>query len=149
MKRGLVVALLATAGTVFSVMPASAASRNSPPPVTNWNQHDTAVYVVSTLNLLHTKGGKSVVSMLSNRFDVEHYNVYADQNVPNMYFIELVRTDTTVADVFAYQMGWPKPRGMSKKSANWGSHRASSRITQEYKSDPKQLIGSFDSTLPS
>jgi hypothetical protein len=151
-------------GVLWGVVPAAAAGthNNTAPPThehasspgttqapVNWSQHDTAVYVVSTLNLLHTRTGQSFADLLTHKYNVTHYDVYADQNVSNLYYIQLRRDDGSMAGAFAYSMGWSRPRivflGIDKPQA---SH-APQRIAAEYHTDSKILIGSFTSTLPS
>jgi hypothetical protein len=160
----LAVLALGAAGIIMSITPANAAGTDphgqgrptrdhsattTPPSTVNWSQHDTAVYVVSTLNLLHTRSGRSFPDLVTHKFDVTRYDVYADQSVSNLYYVQLRQDDGTVVGAFAYSMGWPKPRilflGVDKPQA---SH-APQRIALAYHSDPKTLIGSFTSTLPS
>jgi hypothetical protein len=147
-KRVLAVALLGVTAAVCSAAPASAATKSPDTKNPNWNQQDTAVYVVSTLNLLRARDGKACTDFLVKRLKVTQYDVYADQTVQNMYFVVLRRADGSAADTFAYQLGWAKPRDLGSRAVKFGAHRASLQIAQEFRSDPKQLIGSFTSTLP-
>lgn len=117
--------------------------------VTNWSQHDTAVYVVSTLNLLRTKKGHAVATVFKNRMGVRTYNVYADTSVADLYFIDLVKGNNSTVGTFAYKMGWQKPMSVSGLLGRFGAHRAPLSIVSDYQIDHKTLIGSFGSTLPS
>jgi hypothetical protein len=56
----------------------SAAHAASHRNASNWKQHDIAVYVVSTLNLLHTHNGQALTATLAQHLGVTHYDVYAD-----------------------------------------------------------------------
>ncbi|MGI8968764.1 MAG: hypothetical protein ACR2GA_06645 [Chloroflexota bacterium] len=114
----------------------------------NWGRHDIAVYVVSTLNLMHTRRGHSMPGYLATKLSVQRYDVYADLKVANLYFIELKRGDGTTAGAFAYQMGWTRPHVLFLTDRHAGSHPTVDRISQAYRSDTKQLIGSFTSTMP-
>jgi hypothetical protein len=115
-------------------------------PAVNWQQRDTAVYVVSTMNLLNRTGGHTITQVLAH-LGVAHLDVYADTAQANLYFIELKRADGSIAGVLAYQMGWPKP-----KRVVWSTGRTvpavDPRIAQAYRTDPRTLIGTFTSTTP-
>lgn len=128
---------------------AHAATRPVTVKTVNWNQHDTAVYVVSTLNLLRTRRGQPVTTILARRLNVTHYDVYADQSAQSLYFIQLRRDDGAVVGAFAYHMGWAKPIGISGSGRRLVRSRIIARIVHAYNGDNKLLIGSFTSTLPS
>lgn len=149
MRRILLVSVLSIVGLAMGVVPASAAGTSSHIKVTNWGQRDTAVYVVSTLNLLHTRNGKPVTALLARKLDVARYDVYADTAVTDLYFIQLRRNDGSVAGVFAYQIGWARPVLVSLSLPRAIAHHANEKIARAYRYDQKQLIGSFGSTLPS
>ncbi len=115
----------------------------------SWSQHDTAVYVVSTLNLLHSHNGQSMTDQFTHKMNVTHYDVYADQSVTNLFFIYLRRDDGSIAGVFAYTMGWSRPRLVFLGSTTKVRNHSPNRIALAYRTDAKVLIGSFTSTLPS
>ncbi|GAC1442857.1 MAG: hypothetical protein NVSMB52_00530 [Chloroflexota bacterium] len=151
MKRRLIgAAVLVFCGFMASNAPAgawsSAPTTHQKP--TNWGHRDTAVYVVSTLNLLHTKNGKPMPLIFQQSMGVARFDVYADQNVTDMYFIQLKREDGAVVAAFAYAMGWSKPKLVYISSRKFGHARAPLKVVVAYKSDVKQLIGSFTSTFP-
>ncbi len=112
----------------------------------NWQQHDAAVYVVSTLNVLGRTHGGSIQQTLQ-RLNVAHIDVYSDTVLSGLYFLELKRDNGSIVGSLAYEMGWPKPRRVSWSSGK-GVPTVSPQIVQAYKTDPKTLIGSFTSTLP-
>lgn len=149
MRRTVTAAALGVAGLLWTIVPASAAGTSSHDRTPNWNQRDTAAYVVSTLNLLHLRNGRPVIQVLSRKLGVTRYDVYADSSVADLYFIQLKRDDGTEVGAFAYQIGWSKPQMLSLKIRHPMAHRATGRIFQEYRDDSKQLIASFTSTLPS
>lgn len=132
-------------GTKSSNPPASTQSTTS----VNWNQRDTAVYVVSTINLLHNHKGRSLTSVFKRHLNVAKYEVWADQSNSSLYFIQM-KTDSgqTVAGL-AYQMGWQKPRGLSGSLQRLGVQPAPDAVDQAFKNDPKTLISTFTTTLPS
>lgn len=148
MRRLIAIAVLGVAATALSVAPAHAAGTATKPQAPNWSQHDTAVYVVSTLNLLHTKKGDSITAMLTRKLNVAEYDVYADTAVNDLYYIELRRADGSVAGTLAYQLGWAKPQILSLSLPKGVCKHAADKVAQEYRSDPKLLIGTFTSTLP-
>lgn len=113
----------------------------------NWSQHDTAVYVVSTLNLLHTGKGQPLTAILANKLNVARYDVYADQSVSNLYFITPRRSDGAVVAAFAYSMGSPRPQVLFVNGVHFHTSSNQHALAQ-YHSDAKVLIGSFSSTLP-
>lgn len=150
MRNVLGIALLGACAAVAGVLPTHAASTTQTHQhTTNWNQHDTAVYVVSTLNLLHTRDGRAFSSLLSGRLNVTRFDVYADITTPDLYFIQLRRDDGSVAGAFAYRMGWSKPQVLFLSVSKSVAHRGNDKIQAAYRADGKQLIGSFSSTLPS
>lgn len=149
MRRILAASVLGFIGLTVAIVPARAAGTTSHQNTTNWGQRDTAVYVVSTLNLLHMRSGKPLTDFLARKLDVARYAVYADTVVSDLYFIQLRREDASVAGVFAYQIGWVKPMLVSLGLPRTVAHRVTDKIAQEYRTDSKQLIGSFNSTLPS
>jgi hypothetical protein len=103
---------------------------------------------VSTINLLHTKSGQAIATLLSDKYDVARYAVYADTGQEDLYFIQLRRSDSKVLGTFVYKMGWQMPLSLSSFTDRLGVHRASSRYYQEYRNDPKVLMDTFTSTLP-
>lgn len=110
----------------------------------SWQQHDTAVYVVSTLNLLRTPSGDLVVQKLN----AAHFDVYSDTAHEELYFITIRSKDGGTAAILAYRMGWLKPRSLAPLAATFGIRQAPRGIQQAYHTDGKQLIGTFDTTLP-
>src|SRR5947209_17878375 len=139
--------ILSALGFAVSVVPVhaqgSGAHGNVP---VNWQQRDTAVYVVSTLNLLgHTKN--RTVQQMFQHLNITRIVVYADNDQANLYFIELKRDDSSTAGTLAYQLGWPHPKRISW-SAGKTIPTVTSGIAQAYKTDSKTLIGTFTSTLP-
>jgi len=113
-----------------------------------WSRRDTAVYVVSTLNLLRTAQGRPLPTTLQRR-GVASFDVYADSARPDLYFIVLVRANEDVAGALAYHMGWLKPQSISSLTDKLGVRSAQEDIARAYTSDLRLLIGSFTSTLPS
>jgi hypothetical protein len=111
----------------------------------SWQQRDTAVYVVSTLNLLGRRGNHTVQQAFQ-RLNITRIDVYADSAQNNLYFIELKRDDGTLAGSLAYQIGWLKPKRIA-----WPAGRTipvvAGTIARAYRADSKTLIGSFTSTL--
>lgn len=146
MRRTLSAFLVALVGLTATVAPVAAASAGKG---TDWNQRDTAIYVVSTLNLLHTTKGHPDAEIFSHRMHVARYNVYADSSKASLYFVQLKRGDGSVAGVLAYQMGWVRPKAVTNFADRLNISRSSSEIRDAYSRDAKQLIGSFTSTLPS
>ena len=147
--RRVLVALICGVVGLAAVTPTHAAAPAATKPAVDWNQHDTAVYVVSTLNLLRTRNGHPMTGIFRHRMGARTYNVYQDVSVADLYFVELARSDQSVAGALAYKMGWSKPQSLTDSMGRLGVQRASSDIAQAYKSDHKTLIGSFKSTLPS
>ena len=154
--RKIVVALFCGLAALTTVVPASAAkpvpkgsTQSRPMTEADWNLHDRAVYVVSTINLLHTKGGQPVSSVMQRRFGVRRYQVYADNTVPDLYFIDLTRADGTLVGTLAYRMGWQKPMSVTLSMDRFRVARAGELIASWYRTDRKTLIGTFTSTLPS
>jgi hypothetical protein len=139
--------VLSALGFAVSVVPvhAQGSGAHGKSPV-NWQQRDTAMYVVSTLNLLgHTK--HHTVQQVFQQLNITRIDVYADTNRADLYFIELKRDDMSVAGSLAYQLGWSKPKRISW-SAIKSIPTVATSIAQAYKLDSKTLIGTFTSSLP-
>ncbi len=122
--------------------------RESSGKAVDWKQRDTAMYVVSTVNLLRTSSGHPLARIAERRLDVARYDVYADASLPDLYFIQLTRDDGTVAGGLVYQMGWPKPQSVTTKINTLGVTPAPPRLADAYKSDQLTLIGTFSTTMP-
>ncbi len=131
----------------IGIIPANAAVHADQRAV-NWTQHDTAVYVVSTLNLLRTRSGRPFTSIWVRRGRVTHFDVYADGSQDNLYFIEIKRSDHLMVGALAYQMGWDKPRIVTSSITKFHIPSAPDRVIQSYQNDVKTPIGSFTTTLP-
>jgi len=112
----------------------------------SWAEHDTAVYVVSTLNLVRTHR-HSLPDRLTH-FGITRYEVYSDLDKADVYFIELRRADGTIVGALVYRMGWLKPESVSLFTDRLGVQKAPRPLVEAYESDRKALIGSFTSTLP-
>lgn len=140
-------AFVGLTGPCASVLAAGNTS-HQPRPL-DWGQRDTAVYVVSTLNLLHSPRGGSMATRLTRRLGIARFDVYADTRVTDLYFIELRRQNGDIAGAFAYQMGWVKPLSVTAFCDRLGAPRAPARIVESYRNDSRQFIGSFTSTMPS
>lgn len=138
--------LIGIAGLLATFGPTYAAGNSIRPTASDWQQHDTAVYVVSTLNLLGHARNHTVQQMFQH-LNITRIVVYADNDQANLYFIELKRDDSSTAGILAYQLGWTKPKRIS-----WSAGKAipsvNSGIAQAYRTDSKTLIGTFTSTLP-
>jgi hypothetical protein len=136
--------VLGLAATVVPVHAEGSGSHGKSP--VNWQQRDTAVYVVSTLNLLG-RSQNHTVQQVFQRLNITQLDVYADDDHTNLYFIELKRDDSTTAGSLAYEMGWSKPKRISW-SAGKNIPAVTGTIAQAYRTDDKTLIGSFTSNLP-
>ena len=133
---------IGVAVSTLAVQAAGGPARTPGPP--SWQQRDTAVYVVSTLNLLRTPSGQLMVVKLN----VARFDVYADLVRDDLYFIELRARGGTPIGAAAYQLGWAKPQALSRSLGRLGIVHASRIVFRAYRSDEKQLIGSFTSTVP-
>jgi hypothetical protein len=135
-------AFVGVSTSTLSVLAASGPAQPQGRP--DWQQRDTAAYVVSTLNLLRTPGGQlMVVKLNAGRFDV-----YSDLSRDDLYFIELRARGGAPIGALAYQLGWTKPQALSRSLGRLGIGRASRTVFRAYRLDEKQLIGSFTSTVP-
>ncbi len=115
----------------------------------SWSRHDCAVYVVSTMNLLHFRNGRPLTSALVQKMAVTHYDVYADQQVSDLYFIEPMTDGDSSVGALAYHMGWLVPMSVSSALDRLHVRHAPGSAYSAFHSDAKQLIGSFSSTFPS
>ena len=148
MKRLVAVCLLGLASVLSYSVPAFAASGARTTNAVDWNQRDTAVYVVSTLNLFRTHNGRPASATYARRYGVTRYSVLADPKSDGLYFVELKRDDGSIFGVYAYQMGWAKPAAVSISVERFGARPAPGDVVSDYRSDPKVLLATFTSTLP-
>jgi hypothetical protein len=130
------------------VVPTNAAHRRSNQTGVDWATRDTAVYVVSTLNLLRTDGGQPMTQIFKSQLHVKRYVVEADMSVPDLYFVELLGKSKSPVGVFAYKMGWQKPQAITDFGYSNLPH-APQDIVTAYKLDHRAKVATFKSTLPS
>lgn len=126
-------------------------SRTTPKPIagtSGWAVHDTAVYVLSTVNLLHTGGGVPASKYLIPTSHVKLYDVFQDTRISDLYFIQMERSNESTGGVFVYRIGWAKPMFVSPNSLARIAVRAPAWLADEYHAGHKHLIGSFTSTVP-
>ncbi|HEX8918482.1 MAG TPA: hypothetical protein VF898_08260 [Chloroflexota bacterium] len=140
--------LLSIVLLLLSIVPAQA-NRGPGARSINWNQQDTATYVVSTLNLLHTTTGQSIPSMLKSKLKISRFSVYEDTKSEDLYSIVLLRANGNHVGALVYVMGWSKPQSASPVTDRLGIPRAPSGILASLHSDPLRIIGTFNSTVPS
>jgi hypothetical protein len=101
------------------------------------------------MNLLHFRSGRSLTSALAQKYGVTHYDVYADQQTRDLYFIEPRTADGSSVGAFAYEMGWLVPMSVASSLDKLHVRHAPTSVFSDYRADAKQLIESFTSTLPS
>lgn len=149
MRRGLIstgVFIMALLSISLPRVSANAAVHQN---TSSWSKHDCAVYVLSTMNLLHFRNGRPLTSALVQKMAVTHYDVYADQQVSDLYFIEPMTDSDSSVGALAYQMGWLVPMSVSAALDRFHVRHAPSSAYTAFRSDTKQLLGSFTSTFPS
>lgn len=134
-------------GLVVSA-PANAAHRQDTRSHVNWAQRDTAVYVVSTLNLLRLDNGQPITNLFKYQLHVKKYTIEADTSVPDLYFIDLVNKSNTVVGTFVYKMGWQKPEAITDFGVSTVP-RATPDLANAYRTDHRAKVATFSSTLPS
>lgn len=158
MRRIVALLLVGLIGFGWGVVPVGAAGKPQQPGSpqqrvphratgTNWEQRDTAIYVVSTLNLVRCNHRQPLSSALT-ALGVTRYDVLADTNVQNLYFVEARRDNGSLVGALAYEMGWARPRAVTSFPVKIGVRPASRDIVQSYKVDSKQLMATFTSTMP-
>lgn len=78
----------------------------------SWQEHDRAVYVVSTLNAPLCGSGQQLSTVLWNHEDARLFSVLRSTAFQGLYYIQ-VRTDTRkLVGVYAYRFGWKLPKGV-------------------------------------
>jgi hypothetical protein len=113
-----------------------------------WQRRDTATYVVSTVNLLRTEQGQPLRKVVEYRMHVSRYAVFADDDVPGLYFIRLKQDTGSIAGTLAYRMGWPAPLSLCHKLSVLGITAAPPEIWRAYKTAHLTFLGAFSSSLP-
>jgi hypothetical protein len=151
-----VIAALCSGIIALGVFTSGVLAASSTPPqsthrqqVPDWNQQDTAAYVVSTLNLLHTRTGRPLVTTLTRSANVDRFEVWEVLGGPRgLYIIQLKDAYGEWLGAFVYRMGWMKPMSASPLTDHLGVRHAWPRILNLSRQYPKKLIGTFGSTLP-
>lgn len=116
--------------------------------MSSWDRRDSAAYVISTLNLVHCRDGRSLAPILSQRYPGARYDVYVDQQISNLFFIEPRRADGSTVGALAYQLGWVAPMSVTSSLSALHVRSAPAAVYSEFRNDTKQFIGAFSSTLP-
>src|SRR5947209_1178972 len=114
----------------------------------NWNQHDTAVYVVSTLNLFRTRTGRPVSQFFRYRSGVTSFTVLSDVGSPNLYFVGLNRANGSILGTYAYQIGWTRPMAVTSSLAHFGAQMATTDVRDSYHTDRLVALETVTFTLP-
>ncbi len=144
--HGLTVALLCVfAGILGSCSPARAAV---PYTTSRWTEHDTAVYLVSTINLLRTPSGRLTVTAMKEGLGASQFQVWKDVAVDGLYFIQLLRLDGSRAGTLAYQMGDAKPTSLRSRRPWLGAAPAPAGVARAFRHASPRLLASFSSTVP-
>lgn len=148
MRRTLVLIALTVLPLLATVPSAHAMSKTSRRTQAPWSELDTAVYVLSTLNLLHTKQGRPLTDLLTRKLAITRYDIYADTVLSDVYFVELLRDDGIPGGVLVYRLGWSVPEIVTLAIHASVGKQAPKQLVAAYRRDAKHLIGSFTSTLP-
>lgn len=117
-------------------------------PDITWGERDTATYVVSTLNLVRAPGGAPLSEILSGDLKVTRFEVYADNDRSNLYFMRFRRSEGTLVGTVVYKMGWSLPRGWTASMRRLGVPRAPRAYSSAARSDTLELVATFSSTFP-
>lgn len=126
-------------------VPAHAAGGTTPKSGTvNWQDRDTATYVVSTLNLVRTPQGRAVTETMH----AATYVMLADTARSGLYFVDLHDRSDSIIGSFVYWMGWMQAVSLTRLPAGLHVRTASAALVQAYHQDPKRVIGVFTSTFP-
>lgn len=147
MFRLIAVTALTLAGLLAWTLPAHAAADGVVTAPGTFSDQDTAVYVVSTLNLVRTGDRQSLVSVLTERYGAVRFAVWEDL-VTQTFVIEAKRADGSNAAMLVYRLGWDKPYSYSRLTAALGVPRSPRGVEGHFRSHAKRLLGSFSSTLP-
>jgi hypothetical protein len=116
--------------------------------MSSWDRRDSAAYVVSTLNLVHCRDGRPLAPILSQRYPGARYDVFVDQQISNLFFIEPRRADGSTVGALAYQLGWLAPMSVTSSLSALHVRSAPAAVYSEFRTDAKQFIGTFSSTVP-
>jgi hypothetical protein len=110
--------------------------------MSDWRKHDTAAYVVSTLNLLRGPSGEPGITILQ-RAGVTTDDVYADHIVPNLYFIVLERAGEQLLTMLVNRLGWKLPRSLTPQVAHLRIRVAPRALIQAAQTDGRDLLATF------
>ncbi|HZT97852.1 MAG TPA: hypothetical protein VFB34_13545 [Chloroflexota bacterium] len=139
MKFGLLAALFFTLGTGLITVAQDVQARS-------WNEHDRAVYVVSTLNAPVCPSGEQLSTVLWQRDKARIFAVLKSKTDAGLYYIAVRRADHHLVGVYAYRFGWKLPQGVKKSRC---VALASSPIVTGFKNHDFRWVESFHTTYPS
>jgi hypothetical protein len=145
MKRPVLALLISLTLFALAALPARASQSSG---AVDWQSHDTAVYVVSTINLLHPVNGVPAARAFHDVLGTERYAVLADQVWPDRYFIALQGSSGEVVGALEYALGWRKPRAVTDSTIHLGIRPAGRHGIRAYHHDLQLQIGVFTSPSP-
>jgi hypothetical protein len=114
----------------------------------SWRERDTAIYVLSTLNLLSGLSPDALTQRLRRTAHIRSYAVATDLLKPGIYFILLERADTTIDGACVYRMGWLAPQAATSLPPPLRARWASWSMGVAYRSDPTRVVYSATSLMP-
>jgi hypothetical protein len=155
MYRFVIIAVLILVGLLACAVPAHAADpapTSVPTPMAtaapfNWNEYDTAAYVVSTLNVVRTGDRRLLVPLMTAQYGVTRFAVWDDLQTDG-YVIQLKRASGVNVAQLVYKLGWDQAGSYSRLTDRLGVPRPPQAIEGHFRTHAKRLIGTFNATLP-
>ena len=115
-------------------------------PATSWQEHDRAVYVVSTLNGPLCPGGAQLSTVLWQKDGARIFDVLKSKTDKNLYYVQVRRSTKALLGVYAYQFGWKMPAAV--KNGKCVLYAVSPSVLDPYRLREFRFVAQFKTTFP-
>lgn len=111
----------------------------------DWQQHDRAVYAVTTLNAPLCDNGQQLSTVLWTRDGARVFDVLGSKQNPNLYYVVAHKADRTTLGVYAYEFGWKLPKGVRSSEC---VNPAPADVVAGFQRGQLVRVGRFKTTFP-
>ena len=112
----------------------------------SWQQHDRAVYVVSTLNGPLCPSGQQLSTVLWQKDGAHIFDVLNSKTNKNLYYIQVRRTTKAIIGVYAYQFGWKMPDAV--RNGKCVADAVDPSVIDPYRYHQFKWVARFTTTFP-
>jgi hypothetical protein len=113
---------------------------------TSWQEHDRAVYVVSTLNGPLCPSGQQLSTVLWQKDGARLFDVLKSKTDKNLYYVQVRKASKNLIGVYAYTFGWKMPAAV--KNGKCVVDAVSPSVLDPYRYRQFIRIARFKTTFP-